>query len=82
MLTCKQLFAQLNNPEEPRDFKMKFSMWLHLLMCKHCSAYKSQLETLGKVYRKYFHQQCDCSQDEVKEVEDNILKKLSEKYNK
>ena len=53
MLNCKEVGRIIAADElEDAGLGKRLSVWFHLLMCKHCRRYASQIRGIGKLLRK------------------------------
>lgn len=75
MLSCKEIVKALNS-EEQLSFVKRMEVRLHLMMCDNCSAYSKHLALLKKGMRKLFSKMTQTKPEQIKNLEDNILKKL------
>ncbi|GAB4191367.1 MAG: hypothetical protein Kow00105_05430 [Phycisphaeraceae bacterium] len=60
MLTCKET-ARLISDGLNRKLSLwqRLNLWMHLMMCGACSAYRRQVENLNRIIRKRFADQVD-----------------------
>lgn len=77
MLTCKQLVTHLNNTFPDKNFKMKLSVKLHLLMCKHCSAYVKQMDILTQTLKVLINsRESSVNEPKTQDIQEKILNHL------
>lgn len=49
MMTCKQAAMLMSTGElEASSWRTRATLWLHLSMCRHCRAFKRQIDSLAK----------------------------------
>lgn len=76
MLSCKEI-AHILASEEDLSIVRRTELRMHLLMCKHCSNYSKHLKFLKSGMKKLFKQKTHLDNEKVKNLEDEILKKVS-----
>ncbi|RME16046.1 MAG: hypothetical protein D6797_05350 [Bdellovibrio sp.] len=79
MISCKELVKSLNDLES-KSFVKRMEIRLHLLMCKHCSAYERHLEIIRKEFSKFFNKKY--SEKFEKDLEEKIIKRLEDPKDK
>ncbi|MBI4403418.1 MAG: hypothetical protein HY537_04615 [Deltaproteobacteria bacterium] len=73
MLPCKEI-ARLLSSEEELSWMKRGELKMHLLMCKHCSAYAAQLRIIKEAVVKLIQRK---ETVKVKHLEDDIIGKYS-----
>ena len=71
MLPCKDIVRILST-EEDTSLMVTAEIKMHLLMCKHCSAYNKHLQMMKNGFRKLFSKLTT-----VENLENQIIKKIS-----
>lgn len=52
MMTCKQVSTLVSAGELGHaSVRQRVSVWIHLAMCRHCRAFRRQLDFIGRVAR-------------------------------
>ncbi|MGE0447232.1 MAG: zf-HC2 domain-containing protein [Vicinamibacterales bacterium] len=52
MMTCKQAATLMSTGDaESASWRTRLSLWMHVAMCRHCRAFKRQLDLLANVGR-------------------------------
>lgn len=52
MMTCKQAAMLMSTGEaETSSWRTRLTLWMHVSMCRHCRAFKRQLDMLANVGR-------------------------------
>lgn len=49
---------------------------MHLMMCKHCSAYANHLQMMTEGFKRLFKKLTRVDTSEVKQLEETVLEKL------
>lgn len=75
MLSCKEIVKILNSEEKVTLFQ-RAELRMHLMMCKHCSAYSKHLQALRTGFKKLFSKITRADPRAVKQLEDNVLEKF------
>lgn len=74
MLSCKEIVQMISSDEEmswPRKAELK----MHLMMCKHCSNYASQLKMMTTGFSKLFSKLTKVESNEVSQLEQDVIQK-------
>ena len=80
MLSCKEIVKLLNS-EDKVSFTKRAELRMHLMMCKHCSAYSKHLESMKNGFRDLFKKLTDTDPDHVQELEKKIIEKAKRSSN-
>ncbi len=49
MLNCREVVRQFSGGDfERTGWSRKFSLWLHLALCRHCRRYLRQIRAIGR----------------------------------
>jgi hypothetical protein len=75
--TCKEVVKIISSGEK-LSFFGRAELFLHLLICKHCSRYKKQMQILRKTFRKFFAGLTNISSDVSSKLKEDIKSKLFE----
>lgn len=75
MLSCKEIVKILNSEEKIPLFQ-RAELKMHLMMCKHCSAYLKHLHSLRNGFKKLFSKLTQAEPKTVKHLEDKVLDQL------
>lgn len=78
MLKCKEVVEITAKDEKLTLFK-KVEFKMHLLMCKHCSAYVEQIKLIKAQYKKVFKKVTEVDEDHLKELENKIIEDIQKK---
>lgn len=73
MLSCKDLVKRLNSKEQATFFQ-RAEMRVHLMMCKHCSAYAKHLTYMRTNFKKLFSNIMKSDLEKVKGLEEKVIK--------
>lgn len=79
MLPCKDIVRILSSQDSSADelsWMKRAELRMHLLMCKHCSRYASQLKMMKHGFKKLFSRITQVDQGNIKRLEDDIIEKL------
>jgi hypothetical protein len=74
MLRCKDI-VKIVSVEEPRDWRRRLELRLHMMMCRHCRNYARQIEMLSNGVKAHFRSESNDA-DKIKEMEDRIVDQL------
>ena len=76
MLTCKDLVRLTSGGEiEEASWLRRFSLRLHLLMCRHCRRYLAQLTAIRRAVRNAPAEPEEA--DRIRRIEEKLLEGLS-----
>ena len=75
MLPCKEIVKILNS-EEDIPFYRRAELKMHLLMCKHCSAYSKQLGFMKKGFKLLFMKLTKTDPKAVEKIENETIEKF------
>jgi hypothetical protein len=75
MIPCKEIVFILSSDAEISWMK-RAELKMHLMMCRHCSNYSVQLGMLKNGFIKLFSEMASTSAEEVKNLEDEIIRKI------
>jgi hypothetical protein len=76
MKTCREVTTLVASDEyTSASWRSRMGVRLHLLFCKHCSSYVSQIRAMGARTRAVFDGGTD-DDEAVERLEDNILKRI------
>ena len=76
MKTCREVTTLIASDEyASAGWRARMSVRMHLLFCKHCSSYVSQIRALGERTRAVFGGGSD-DDEAVERLEDAILKNI------
>ncbi len=76
MLRCKD-FVKIVSVEEPRAWRRRLELRLHMMMCRHCRNFARQMEMLRSGVKSIFHSESsDAETAKIKEMEDRIVDQL------
>jgi len=78
MLNCKEV-VRLISSEDKLSFIQKTELKMHLLICKHCSNYNRQMDSLSKGLKKIFSIKSEENREKIQELEKVIIDNLSKK---
>ena len=74
MLTCKELAKVIASDEfADAGWKQRLGVRLHLLMCRHCRRYRTQLRAIGAAARQLFGRSQEEDQATLRRLERAIL---------
>ncbi len=78
MLSCKEVTSKIASEEfAEAGWRQRLGVRLHLLMCRHCRRYATQLRSLGELARNLWGSGFE-DPDTLKRLERSILQKVSE----
>lgn len=77
MISCKEVVDVLSS-EKNLSFRKKIELQTHLFMCKHCSAYYSQMNSLKNKLKKIFQTITKTDSNTVKNLERKVIEKLKQ----
>jgi len=75
MRNCKEVVRLLASGEELRLLD-KAELRVHLLMCSNCSRFAKQLRLMKKAFVNLFKRVAAVDKSVVKQLEDDVLKKV------
>ena len=75
MLSCKEIVKILNSEEKVPLFQ-RAELKMHLMMCKHCSAYSKHLQSLRSGFKKLFSKLTRTEPKTVERIEDEVLDRM------
>ncbi len=52
-LTCKEAAKIISNEKHKRSLKLRFSLFIHKIICPPCARFAKQLEILNKGFSNY-----------------------------
>ena len=81
MLRCKEIIRILSSHED-LSWIRRAELRMHLLMCKHCSRYATQLKMMKNAYGKLFAKITHVEGAEIKRFENEIIEKLLKIFKK
>jgi len=76
MMSCKEV-ATLLSSGTPLSPLRRMSLGFHLFMCKHCSHFKKHMDILTTQIRKILKEKVDVPSGKVRELEDEVLDRLT-----
>lgn len=76
MLPCKDIVRILSSEEET-SLMVTAEIKMHLLMCKHCSAYNKHLQYMKNGFKKLFSKLTRVEKSSVENLENQIIKKVA-----
>ena len=74
MGSCKEMITILSKSEDISYYK-KVRLQIHILLCKNCMIYKRHLVIINKCMKKLFQNRMKVTQEEIREIEKQNLKK-------
>ncbi len=77
MISCKEV-ADVLSTEKDLTFRKKIELQTHLFMCKHCSAYYTQLNSIKKQLVKVYKTITKFDSDTVKNLEKKVIDSLKQ----
>ena len=77
MISCKEVVDVLST-EKNLSFRKRIELQAHLFMCKHCSAYYSQMNSLKVKLKKIFQKITQTDSDTVKNLEKKVIDNLKQ----
>ncbi len=78
MLSCKEVTRKIASEEfAEAGWHQQLGVRLHLLMCRHCRRYATQLRSFGELARNLWGSGSE-DPDTLKRLERSILQKVSE----
>ncbi len=80
MKTCKEVSELLSRDEELSLF-VRAELKMHVMMCKHCFRYAEHLKMMKAGFRNLFSKITTVDNSKVKEMENKIIKKITNKKN-
>lgn len=75
MISCRAVVEILSSQQE-LSFMKKMELKLHLLMCRHCGSYFSQLKVLNSQLKKFFGEVSKTDTKRVEKIENTVLEDL------
>ena len=78
MMSCKEI-VKLVSSGEPQPFLKKAELRMHLMMCKHCSRYVTQLQMLSRGFKKLFQVKTQVDPSQVEKLEKQIIETTTKK---
>ena len=75
MISCKEVVETLST-EKDLSIRKKIELRSHLFMCKHCSAYYSQLNSIKNQLKKLFRTITKTEPQAVKNLEEKVIDEL------
>lgn len=73
MLKCKQVSQMAATDQlEQQGFMMKLQLRMHLMMCRHCRTYVSQIKAIGRGARKLVSGR-EADPGQLQKMEDHIV---------
>lgn len=81
MLTCKEVSKLVSDSLERKlPLRQRISVWLHLMMCKMCRSYRTQMLALRQLIQLYADSQTQYSKN-IK-LPDNARDRIRQKLKK
>lgn len=75
MLSCKQV-VEIISTKPSLSLMKRIELRAHLFMCKHCSTYLAQLNTMTDKLKSVFKEKTETTPERVQDLENRIIKKL------
>ncbi|HAZ14682.1 MAG: hypothetical protein A2X86_12550 [Bdellovibrionales bacterium GWA2_49_15] len=78
MLSCKEIVRSLSSDED-LSWGKKLELKMHLMMCKYCSQYATQLQWMKTGFKQVFQRITRIEKAKIIHFENEILKELKKK---
>lgn len=75
MMPCKEVARILSSDAEV-GFVRRAELKMHLMMCKHCSAYNQHLVAMRKGFKRLFQKITLSEPQTIEKLENEVLTKL------
>ncbi len=72
MLSCREIVRLMSSHEE-LSWTRRAELRMHLMMCKHCSAYAKHLKMMRDGFKKLFSKKTQVPSSEVEALERHII---------
>lgn len=75
MKSCHEIVKIINQQENATFFE-RAEMKMHLLMCKHCSAYFEHLKLMKNGFKKLFFKLTKTESEKIEKIQNDAIEQL------